>query len=73
MERQDNLFRKSMQSLQENVHILTQTMKQTFLMMGQIMNQDVPCNPPPSHYQLLNFGSPVTSSFSCESNSQKES
>ena len=57
-----------MQSLQENVHTLTQTMTQAFLMMRQIMNQDVPRNPPPSHYQPSNFGSPITSSFSSESN-----
>ena len=54
----------SMQNLQENVHNLTQTMTQEFL--GQMMNQGVPRNPPPSHYQPSNFGSPVTSSFSCE-------
>ena len=59
----------SMQNLQENVHNLTQTMTQEFL--GQMMNQGVPRNPPPSHYQPSNFGSPVTSSFSCESNSQR--
>ena len=69
MERQDNLSRESMQSLQESVRNLTQTMTQVFLMMGQIMNQGVPCNPPPSHYQPSNFRSPITSSFSCESNS----
>ena len=69
MERQDNLSRESMQSLQENIRILTQTMTQVFLMMGQIMNQGVPRNPPPSHYQPSNFRSPITSSFSCESNS----
>ena len=69
MERQDNVFQECMQSLQENVHTLTQTMTQAFLMIGQIMNQVVPCNPPPSYYQPANFGSPITSSFSCESNS----
>ena len=69
MERQDNLSRESMQSLQENVRTLTQTMTHAFLMVGQIMNQGVPCNPLPSHYQPLNFASSITSSFSCESNS----
>ena len=71
MERQDNLFRESMQSLQENVRTLTETMTQAFLMMRQIRNQGVPRNPPPSYYQPSNFGSPITSSFSCESNSQR--
>ena len=71
MERQDNLFRESMQSLQENVRTLTQTITQAFLMMGQIMNQGVPRNPPPSRYQPSNFGFPITSSFSCECNSQR--
>ena len=70
MERHDNLFGESMQSLQENVHTLTQTMTLGFLMLGQIMNQGVPHNPPPSHYQPSNFGSPITSSFSCKSNSK---
>ena len=59
-----------MQSLQESVDTSMQTMTQTFLMIGQIMNQGVPHNPQPSHYQPSNFGSPITSSFSCESNSQ---
>ena len=71
MERQDNLFGESMQSLQEDVRTLTQTMIQAFLMMGQIMNQGVPRNPPPSHYQPSNCVSPITSSFSSESNSQR--
>ena len=55
MERQDNLFRESMQSLQENVRTLTHTMTQAFLMMGQIINQAVPRNPRPSHinHQIL--------------------
>ena len=35
MDTQDNLFQESMQSL----HILTQTITQTFLMMGQRMNR----------------------------------
>ena len=70
MESQDNLFRESMQSLPENVRNLTQTMTQAFLMMGQIMNEGVPRNPPRSHYQPPNFGSLITSSFSCEINSQ---
>ena len=71
MEKQDNLFRESMQSLQKNVRTLTQTVTQAFLMMGQIMNQGMPHNPPPFHYQPSNFGTPITSSFSCESNSQR--
>ena len=52
-----------MQSLQENVDTLKQTMTQAFLMIGQIMNQGVPHNPQPSHYQPSNFGSPITSSL----------
>ena len=60
MERQDNLFQESTQSLQENVRTLTQTITQAFLMKGQIMNQGVPRNPPPSHYQPSNFGSPIS-------------
>ena len=60
MERQDNLFRESMQGLQENVRTLP-----------KIMNQGVHCNPPPSHYQASNFGSVITFSFSCESKSQR--
>ena len=60
-----------MQSLQGNLRILTQTVTQEFLMMEQIMNQGVPRNPPLSHYQPSNFASPVTSSFSCKSNSQR--
>ena len=63
MERQDNLFWESMQSSQENVDTLKQTMTQAFLMIGQIMNQGVPHNPQPSHYQPSNFGSPITSSL----------
>ena len=51
MERQDNLFRESIQSLQENVRPLTQTKTEAFLMMGQITNQGVAPNPPPSDYQ----------------------
>ena len=35
METQDNLFQENMQSL----HILTQTITQAFLMMGQRMNR----------------------------------
>ena len=56
------LFRESMQSLQENVRTLTQTMTQASLMMGQIMSQVVPCNYhyQPSRYQLSNFGSPIS-------------
>ena len=50
MDRQDNIFRESMQSLHGNLHTLTQTMIQEFLMMGKIMNQVVPRNLPPSHY-----------------------
>ena len=38
-------------------------------MMGQIMNQGVA--PPPSRYQPSNFGFRTNSSFSCESNSQR--
>ena len=34
-----------MQSLQENVHTLTQAMTKEFLIMGQIMNQGVSRNP----------------------------
>ena len=60
-----------MQSLRENVRTLMQTMTQAFLMIGQIMNQGVPRNPPPSHYQPSNFDSPITSNFSCKSNSQR--
>ena len=40
-------------------------------MMGQITNQGVLRNPPSSHYQPLNFGSPITWSFSCDSNFQR--
>ena len=60
MERQDNLFRESIQSLQENVRALP-----------QIMNQGVHRNPPPFHYQTSNFRFAITSSFSCESKSQR--
>ena len=60
-----------MRSLQENVRILTQAMTQAFLMMGQIMNQAVSRNPPLSHYEPSSFGSPITSSLSCEGNSQR--
>ena len=60
-----------MQSLQENERNLTQTMTQAFLIMGQIMNQDVPRTPPSSYYQSPNFSSPITSSFSCKINSQR--
>ena len=51
-----------MESLQENVLTLMQTMTQAFLMMGQIMSQVVPRNYhyQPSHYQLSNFGSPIS-------------
>ena len=51
-----------MESLQENVLTLMQTMTQAFLMMGQIMSQVVPRNYhyQPSRYQLLNFGSPIS-------------
>ena len=69
MERHDNFFRESMQSLRENVHPLTQTMTQTFLKMGQIINQGVFPYLLPSRYQPSDFGSPMTSYFSCKSNS----
>ena len=39
--------------------------------MGQIMNQGMRLNPPSSHYQPSNFDPPITSSFSCENNSQR--
>ena len=49
-----------MQSLQENVHTLTQVMTKEFLIMGQIMNQGVSrnplhCHPPPpiTNHQIL--------------------
>ena len=35
MEKQDNLFSESMQSLQENVRTLTQAITREFLMMGE--------------------------------------
>ena len=60
MERQDNLFWESIQNLQENVRALP-----------QIMNQGVHRNPPPFHYQASNFRFAITSSFSCESKSQR--
>ena len=66
-----NLFSESMQSLQENVRTLTQAITREFLMMGEIMNQGVARNQPPSHNQPANFGSPMTSSFIWESNSQR--
>lgn len=57
IERQDNLFRESMQSLQENAGTFTQTMTQAFLMMEQITIQGVARNAPPSHNQPSNFAS----------------
>ena len=45
-------------------------MTQAFLMMGQKMSQVLPPNPPSSHYIPTSFHSPMTSSFSCESNYQ---
>ena len=43
----------------------------SILMMGQIMNQVMPCNKEPSHNQLSYFGSRIISSFSCGNNSQR--
>ena len=59
MERKDNLFWESMKSLQENVRTLIKTMTPAFSIMGQMVNQGAPCNPPPSHYQPSNLGSPI--------------
>ena len=46
-----------MQSLQENVHTLTQAMTKEFLIMGQIMNQGVSRNPlhPDPPLQTIKF------------------
>ena len=71
MEGQDNLFRESISSVQNNVGTLTQTMRQAFLMMEQIMNEGVLRSIPPCHYQPSNFGTPITLLLSCESNSQR--
>ena len=43
----------------------------SILMMGQIMNQVMPCNKEPSHNQLSYFGSRIISSFRCGNNSQR--
>ena len=48
-----------MKSLQENVRTLIKTMTPAFSIMGQMVNQGAPCNPPPSHYQPSNLGSPI--------------